>query len=84
MKQVDSYGQFQGCLRLMVIVMNKSFLFFRGINMRYLGKVASILSLRADLEHVYVSRFCWLIYGSTACKVAGAVKGYSIFSASFC
>ena len=32
-----------------------SFCFFRGINMRYLGKVASILSLRADLEHVYVS-----------------------------
>ncbi|XP_020613853.1 clustered mitochondria protein homolog [Orbicella faveolata] len=27
----------------------------RGINMRYLGKVASILSLRADLEHVHVS-----------------------------
>lgn len=25
----------------------------RGINMRYLGKVASILALRADLEHVY-------------------------------
>lgn len=25
----------------------------RGINMRYLGKVASILSLRADLEHVH-------------------------------
>lgn len=25
----------------------------RGINMRYLGKVASILSLRGDLEHVY-------------------------------
>ena len=23
--------------------------------MRYLGKVASILALRADLEHVYVS-----------------------------
>ena len=43
--------------------------------MRYLGKVASILSLRADLEHVYVSRFSWLIYCSAVCKVAGAVKG---------
>ena len=38
-----------------------SFVFFyifsvyRGINMRYLGKVTSILALRADLEHVYVS-----------------------------
>ena len=26
--------------------------------MRYLGKVASILSLRADLEHVHVSVVC--------------------------
>ena len=32
---------------------------FRGINMRYLGKVASILSLRADLEHVHVSIILW-------------------------
>ena len=28
--------------------------------MRYLGKVASILSLRADLEHVHVSVVCLL------------------------
>ena len=31
--------------------------------MRYLGKVASILSLRADLEHVHVSVVClWKCY----------------------
>lgn len=34
------------------------FFIYRGINMRYLGKVASILSLRADLEHVHVSVLC--------------------------
>lgn len=30
--------------------------FFRGINMRYLGKLATLLSMREDLEHVYVSK----------------------------
>ena len=29
--------------------------------MRYLGKVASILSLRADLEHVHVSVVCFYV-----------------------
>ncbi len=33
--------------------------FCRGINMRYLGKVAAILALRADLEHVHVSVAYW-------------------------
>lgn len=33
-----------------------SFFFSRGINMRYLGKLATLLSMREDLEHVYVSK----------------------------
>ena len=47
-----------------IIFENVLFL-YRGINMRYLGKVALILSLRADLEHVHVSVAWCLIYESS-------------------
>lgn len=45
-----------------ILYIKNLFFLYRGINMRYLGKVASILSLRADLEHVHVSVVCFYAY----------------------